>query len=110
LLWLRRLGGLRPIQWIGRYPIKKSNPSKPWVRDALPVRLAASALAPNAPHADLYVTGGHALMIDGLLVPAGCLINGETITRYEAVNWSSSTSSSKAMTSFTPKGCRSTRC
>ena len=29
-------GGLRPIQWIGRYPIKKSDPSKAWVRDALP--------------------------------------------------------------------------
>jgi hypothetical protein len=79
-------GGLRPIQWIGRYPIKKSNWSKPWVRDALPVRIAASALAPNVPHADLYVTGGHSLMIDGLLVPAGCLINGETITRHEAAN------------------------
>ena len=25
-------------------------------------------------------------MIDGLLVPAGCLINGETITRHEAAN------------------------
>jgi hypothetical protein len=79
-------GGLRPIQWIGRYPIKKSDPSKPWVRDALPVRIAASALAPNVPHADLYVTGGHSLMIDGLLVPAGCLINGETITRHEGAN------------------------
>jgi hypothetical protein len=79
-------GGLRPVQWIGRYPIKKSNPSKPWVRDALPVRIAASALAPNVPHADLYVTGGHLLMIDGLLVPAGCLINGQTITRHEAAN------------------------
>jgi hypothetical protein len=31
-------GGLRPIQWIGRYPIKRSDPSKPWVKDALPVR------------------------------------------------------------------------
>jgi Hint domain len=79
-------GGMRPIQWIGRYPIKKSDPSKPWVRDALPVRIAASALAPNVPHAELYVTGGHSLMIDGLLVPAGCLINGETITRHETAN------------------------
>ena len=49
-------GGLRPIQWIGRYPRKKSDPSKPWVKDALPVRIARSALAPNVPHADLYVT------------------------------------------------------
>jgi hypothetical protein len=76
-------GGLRPIQWIGRYPIKKSDPSKPWVRDALPVRIARSALAPNVPHADLYVTGGHSLFLDGVLVPVGNLINGTSIRRGE---------------------------
>ena len=75
---------LRPIQWIGRYPIKKSDPSKPWVKDALPVRIARSALAPDLPHADLYVTAAHCLLIDGVLVPADMLINGTTITRYEA--------------------------
>ena len=77
-------GGPRPIQWIGRYPIRRSNPSKPWVKDALPVRVARSALAPDVPHTDLYVTGGHCLLIDGVLVPANMLINGTTITRFEA--------------------------
>jgi Hint domain len=77
-------GGLRPIQWIGRYPFKKSDPSKPWVKDALPIRIARSALAPNVPHADLYVTASHSLLLDGVLVPAEAVINGTTITRYEA--------------------------
>ena len=77
-------GGTRPVQWIGRYPLKKSDRSKPWVKDARPVRIARSAFAANVPHADLYVTEWHALFVDGLLVPAGCLINGTTITRYEA--------------------------
>ena len=77
-------GGLRPVQWIGRYPLKKSDPSKPWVKDALPVRIARSALAPDLPRADLYVTAAHSLLIDGVLVPAEMLINGTTITRYEA--------------------------
>ncbi len=77
-------GGIRPIQWIGRYPLKKSIPLKPWVKDALPVRIARSALAPDIPRADLYVTGGHSLFLDGLLAPAGCLINGTTIAIYEA--------------------------
>jgi hypothetical protein len=77
-------GGLRPVQWIGRYPIKRSDPSKPWVKDTLPVRIARSALAPDVPHSDLYVTGGHSLLIDGVLVPAQVLINGTTITRDEA--------------------------
>ena len=76
-------GGLRPIQWIGRYPIKKSDPSKPWAKDAQPVRIARSALAPNVPHADLYVTAHHSMLVDGVLVPAEALINGSTITRYE---------------------------
>ena len=77
-------GGLRPIQWIGRYPRKKNDPSKPWVKNALPVRIARSALAPDLPRADLYVTAAHSLLIDGVLVPAEMLINGTTITRYEA--------------------------
>jgi hypothetical protein len=77
-------GGLRPVQWIGRYPIRRSDPTKPWVKDALPVRIARSALAPDVPHSDLYVTRGHSLLIDGVLVPAEVLINGTTITRYEA--------------------------
>jgi hypothetical protein len=77
-------GGVRPIQWIGRFPIKKSDPSRPWVKEALPVRIARSAIAPDVPHADLYVTGWHALLVDGLLVPACCLINGTTIRRHEA--------------------------
>src|ERR1700722_18915315 len=77
-------GGLRPVQWSGRYPIKKSAPSKPWVKDPLPIRIARSALGPELPHADLYVTGYHSLLIDGVLVPAEMLINGTTITRYEA--------------------------
>jgi hypothetical protein len=77
-------GGIRPIQWIARYSLKKSDPTKAWVTDVLPVRVARSALGPDVPHTDLYVTGGHALLIDGVLVPAELLINGTTITRYEA--------------------------
>ena len=77
-------GGLRPVQWIGRYSFKKSDPSKPWVKDALPVRIARSALSPEVPHTDLYVTGYHSLLIDGVLVPAEMLINGVTATSCEA--------------------------
>ena len=76
-------GGLRPIQWIGRYPFKKSDPAKPWIKSVLPVRIARSALAPDIPHADLYVTAAHSLLVDGVLAPAKALINGTTITRYE---------------------------
>ena len=77
-------GGLRPVQWIGRYPFKKSDPSKPWIKEVLPVRIARSALAPDVPHADLYVTASHSLLVDGVLAPAELLISRATITRYEA--------------------------
>ena len=51
---------------------------------ARPVRIARSALAPNVPHADLYVTQRHALLIDDLLIPAKSLINGTTISLHAA--------------------------
>jgi hypothetical protein len=39
-------GGLRPVQWIGRYPIRRSDPTKPWVKDALPFALPAPPSRP----------------------------------------------------------------
>jgi hypothetical protein len=76
-------GGMCPIQWIGRYLLKKSDPTKAWVKKVLPVRVARSALGLDAPGADLYVTREHELLIDGVLVTAGSLINGTTITVYD---------------------------
>jgi hypothetical protein len=43
-----------------------------------------SALAPNVPHSDLFVSAGHALLLDGVLVTASSLINGTTIASYAA--------------------------
>ena len=77
-------GGMCPIQWLQRYSLKKSDPTKAWDKDVLPVRVARSALGPDMPHADLTVTKAHSLLIDGVLVTAGSLINGTTITLYDA--------------------------
>jgi len=76
-------GGTRPIQWIGRYSLKKSDPTKAWVKDVLPVRVARSALGPNVPHADLCITKGHALLIDGVL-GSGRIRLGPYLPRQEA--------------------------
>src|SRR6516225_9204799 len=76
-------GGICPVQWIGRYSLKKSDPTKAWVKNMLPVRVARSALSLDVPCAELYVTSEHALLIDGVLVTAGSLINGTTITVYD---------------------------
>jgi Hint domain len=77
-------GGIRPIQWIGRYRFRKSDPAKAWVKDILPVRVARSALGLDVPCADLFVTKAHSLLIDDVLVPVCNLINGTTITEYDA--------------------------
>jgi hypothetical protein len=75
--------GICPIQWIGRYSLRKNDPAKAWVKRMLPVRVARSALGPDVPRADLYVTREHELLIDGVLVTAGSLVNGTTITIYD---------------------------
>jgi hypothetical protein len=77
-------GGICAIQWIGRYSFTKGDPIKGWVRRVLPIRIARSALCDDVPHADLYVTQTHAVLVDGVLVEAGNLVNGTTITRYDA--------------------------
>jgi hypothetical protein len=79
-----RFNGPQPIQWIGRYRFTRSDRSKPWVRDVLPVRVAHSALAPDVPHADLYVSQHHAVFIDGVLARVGSLVNGATIALHDA--------------------------
>jgi hypothetical protein len=52
--------------------------------DMRPVRVGRSALAPNMPHVDLFLTRSHALFVDGALVPVLYLINGSTIALYAA--------------------------
>jgi hypothetical protein len=76
--------GTSPIQWIGRYRFKKSDPTKAWPKDVLPVRVARSALGSDVPHTDLFVTKAHALLVDGVLVPVCNLINGTTIALHDA--------------------------
>jgi hypothetical protein len=77
-------GDAAAVQWIGYYRFKKSDPAKSWTRDVLPVRVARGALGPDIPSRDLYITQTHALLIDGVLVAAGNLVNGTTITRSDA--------------------------
>jgi hypothetical protein len=76
-------GGARPIQWLGRYHVRRSDSLRLW-EEARPVRIARSAIGPNVPHSDLFVTYTHALFIDGSLVHAGSLINGRTVAFCDA--------------------------
>jgi len=71
-------GGTAPMVWLGRQPvdIATANPA-----ELFPVRIAAGALNDNLPARDLYLSPDHALLIDGILVNAGALVNGRTITQ-----------------------------
>lgn len=45
----------------------------------MPVRIRAGALGDGLPRRDLLLTADHALLIDGMLVNAGTLVNGESV-------------------------------
>ncbi len=80
-------GGLQAIKWIGHYKHRRTDASRTWAKAAWPVRVARSAIAPNVPNADLFVTPAHALFLDGALVPVGNLVNRVTITLDPAVEY-----------------------
>ncbi len=70
------------VRWIGRQTIaaRFANPDR-----ALPIRIRAGALGDGLPLRDLLVSPAHALLVDGILVNAGALVNGTTIRREDDV-------------------------
>jgi hypothetical protein len=66
-----------PVRWIGRQTVASV------FADELsyPVRIRAGAFEENVPSRDLLVSHEHALLVDGVLVQAGALVNGTSIVR-----------------------------
>lgn len=77
---LTATGDVRPVRWIGRQTVVTV-----FADDlrSLPVRIAAGGLGDGLPCRGLALSPDHALLIDGLLVHAGALVNGTTITRMQ---------------------------
>lgn len=75
-------GRAEPVRWVGRQTVSTvfADPLR-----VLPIRVRAGALGGNLPLRDLLVSPDHALMLDGVLVQAGALLNGTTISREAAV-------------------------
>ena len=71
-------GKLKPIKWIGRNHYTRAA-SGAWHPSLLPVKVAKFAIDEFTPHADLYLSGEHALYLYGLLIPVRNLVNGTSI-------------------------------
>ncbi len=70
-------GRLAPIAWIGHREVDLARHPVP--AEAMPIRVAAGALAPDVPSRDLLLSPDHALFVDGVLVPVRYLVNDTTI-------------------------------
>ncbi len=71
-------GELMPVVWTGSFSVDKGSDGK-WGRHERPVKISKGAIDDATPSRDLWVSPGHALYIDGVLIPAGHLVNGQTI-------------------------------
>jgi hypothetical protein len=71
-------GEAKPIKFIGRRKLSRERPG-PWKTGEGPVKISRFAIDGKAPHSDLYISAGHAIYIDGILIPASNLVNGVTI-------------------------------
>ncbi len=64
-----------PVLWLGHQTIHKC--FKGWKGQL--VRIRAGAFGKGLPHSDLLVTGDHGMVLDGLVINASALVNGDTI-------------------------------
>ena len=55
-----------------------------WAEEIAPIRVAPSALGPNTPHRELFLSRYHCLYLDGVLIPVVDLLNNSTIARCSA--------------------------
>ena len=75
-------GALQPVKWIGRRSFSaRFAGGKAKIQ---PIRISAGTLGDSLPKRDLWVSPCHAMLIEGLLIPATRLVNGVTITQPEA--------------------------
>ena len=71
-------GRTAPVRWIGVQSVVTVFADR---LRTVPVRIMAGALGDGLPARDLFISPDHALMLDGVLVQAGALVDDTTISR-----------------------------
>ena len=71
-------GEAKQIKFVGRRKVSRER-TGPLKNGEGPVKISRFAIDGKAPHSDLYISPGHAIYIDAILIPAGDLVNGVTI-------------------------------
>jgi hypothetical protein len=81
-LVLTTTGEAKPVNWVGRQTVSKrfADPLRSY-----PIRVRAGALDDNTPVRDLLISPDHALLVGGVMVQAGALVNGTSITRERTI-------------------------
>lgn len=74
-------GTNRPVTWIGQMLVRPKMRPRP--NDANPVLVRPHAFGPDLPSRDVRLSPGHSVLVDGVLVPVGLLVNGVTILQEE---------------------------
>jgi hypothetical protein len=67
------------IKWVGWRHLDISRSVER--QTLLPIRIQQDAIAQGVPRRDLFVSPGHGIYLDGMLIPAAALVNGATITQ-----------------------------
>lgn len=74
-------GAVRTIKWIGMQIANPGVHRRP--QEVNPVLVRAHAFGPDMPSRDVRLSPGHAVFVDGVLVPVGYLVNGATIVQLQ---------------------------
>ncbi len=79
---VKKDGEVAPVRWVGRQTVSRvfGDPMR-----VLPIRIKAGAVGDNLAERDLLLSPDHALLIDGVLIQAGALVNGTSIVREQDV-------------------------
>lgn len=70
--------GAMPVKWVGQRTIRKTASAR-WHPGVLPIRVEKFAIDEQTPSRDLYLSPGHFVFMDGVLIPVDYLVNGRSI-------------------------------